>query len=298
MGSLIGVVVAFSLWRFNKRPGIPTDNNTQPSTNSDSEVETRAETNNGLSIVFPQNKAVVNKDVIKLTGFSAPNTLVGAVSSSPSVTLSNASGEFALDLELGAGVNQVTVWVFQKGLAPINQTITVIYSEEIEITDRPATAIFGAVTDIAEETLQVRSENGQIEQLSLSPETTYASIINKPAEIKFSDVAIGDYVVALGFLNDNKVLGTSRVLVTSESSDSVKTAISGKVKTLTSREFLVDSYSGDEVSVDAIGGVTTSIVSDNEIKAAKLTNAEEGQEIAIIGELKSEELVAERIILQ
>jgi hypothetical protein len=63
-----------------------------------------------------------------------------------------------------------------------------------------------------ENTIHVRNLHEDIEQTSVDDKTTYANDVTSK-EISFSDIAIGDFVVAMGTKNGNQVLSAGRVLV-------------------------------------------------------------------------------------
>src|SRR5690606_23601010 len=116
-------------------------------------------------------------------------------------------------------------------------------------------------------------------------------------EIEFSDIAIGDYIAALGTLNSN-VMSVSRILVTTAPDESEITSVSGTIETLSSSEFLVKSHeTGESVPIDATKGAKTYSAKEDEISSSRLSTADEGDEIIIIGEMHSQELVADTLIL-
>lgn len=291
LGSLIGVGAAFFLWRVNKTSEPKTPQAQAP-------AATALATQAGFSIVAPQENSIVGQENVEISGFSSPNAPVAVVSSSTSLGSTNSSGEFLVEAELTEGINKLTVLSFEKGKAPSETELTLFYTTKLDLSaQKNAKAIAGSVTDIAADTLQVRTDSGQIEQALLSEATTFASNVDTPKEISFTDLAIGDFVLVLGFVNEGSVLEAGHVLVTSEPQEPVKLAVSGIIKTLSSREFLVSTNAGEEVSVDAIGGVPTLLLTSEGLENSRLSTAEEGQEIVIFGEMEEEELVAERIIL-
>ena len=85
------------------------------------------------------------------------------------------------------------------------------------------------VTDISENTLQIKSSGGEIEQISVSADTSALAMGNTNKEVKVADVAIGDYIVAMGFMNGNGVLDTKRILITSPDEATNRMAIFVKV---------------------------------------------------------------------
>ncbi len=84
-----------------------------------------------------------------------------------------------------------------------------------EVLKKPK-AYIGIVTDISSNNLQIKSDSSEIQQISVTPgqiTVIKAGKVNK--EIKLTDVAIGDFIVAMGFKNGNNVLNAKRILSTS-----------------------------------------------------------------------------------
>jgi len=86
--------------------------------------------------------------------------------------------------------------------------------ENTDLTKKP-TAYVGTITDISSGTIQIKDENGDIKQISLLKDTKFINTLKKNIEVKSTDLAIGDYIIAMGFVNGNKVLKTQRLLITS-----------------------------------------------------------------------------------
>lgn len=300
LGSLIGVSAAFGLWRVSRGSSRVGSDITQTTQNAPTDEAGNPSVSNGFNIVSPNNNAVVGGDIVNIQGFANPNSLVVVLADETAVTPVTASGEFTAEAALTAGVNKVLVMSIPRGGTPEKQELTLVSTTKIDLSDpqKTATAIFGAVTDITADTLQIRTENGQIQLASMSTETTFASTLDNAREIEFSDLAIGDSVAALGFVNDEKIMEAGRVLVIKEPEVSAQEVIVGTVQTLSSRDFVVKtSVEGKEVSIDATGKVSVSRLADGELTTVRLSTAEEGTEIIIIGSYEADELVAESIIL-
>lgn len=288
LGSLLGLGVAFGVWRFTQSAEL---NKTKKLENQQEQVQTKQEANTGLSILEPLDNQVFKKSEVTISGLTSSNTLLAIHSGGEyKITKSNPDGTFESEIELSGGLNDIEVWAFENEVKHVS--IPVVHSTEIE--DGEYVAVSGTVTDIAEVTVQVKTMTDQIEQISVTDNTTYASIVSDPEQIEFAEIAIGDYVVTIGAVNDNSVLETSRVLVAPSPEESASRAIRGTIVELSNSEFLVDV--GDEqFSIDATGGVdVTAFNEEGELVETRLTNASEGEEIIIVGYL-DEELQAEVI---
>ncbi len=293
LGSVIGIVTAFVLWRSTRARQTPQPAPTQV------EEKTTNQVVSDLSIVSPQNFAVLTEDVVAISGLATPGSTIIVTDGKVYTTKANASGEFSLNFELASGINQLKVLSFSQEPAPKSQELTLIFTTKIENASSQAlTALVGAVTDIAEDTIQIRGDSGEIKQISISEETSYGSVVDDAREISFSDLAIGDFVANLGHTKEGKVFEAFRVLVTTQTDPVYLESKTGIIKTLNSKEFLVtESDSNEEISIDARGKVEVYSAREEELKTIKLLTAQEGDRIVVVGELDEGELIASTIIL-
>lgn len=114
----------------------------------------------------------------------------------------------------------------------------------------------GTVTDIAERTIQIDKalftksdvETNQIQQISIDEDKTiFVKSINKTSKnISFSDVAIGDFLIAMGYKNGNGVLEAKRVLVTSPIEPTQRKAVFGQVTKIEKGQVNLKANDGSE----------------------------------------------------
>jgi hypothetical protein len=88
--------------------------------------------------------------------------------------------------------------------------------EKVDAVRKNPKVYIGVVTDKTQDSLQIKNTNGKIELVSVNSEVPFTKIDTKETEIKFSDIAIGDFVAAMGIISDNKVLVAKRVLIVGE----------------------------------------------------------------------------------
>lgn len=302
LGGTIGVTVAFGIWRFTTSINKTSDNNSGLQPSSGEQVEQITQGNEqqtsteGLTIVRPRANAVTSEGTIQIAGITRPNSYVLIAAEDDHVSKVD-SGTFEVEVEIAGGINSIPVYVLTQGQQMIKTTVLVTYSDEIENADA-AQSIMGAITDITESSLQIRNSSGEISQVALSDSTTYASTVQTTEDISFDDLAIGDFVAAIGQMDDMDVLNANRVIVSGPLEESEDVVVFGTVQTLTNRDFLVkDEQSGEERSIDATDRpVVTALNDEGEIATARLTSvAEEGDWIIIIGDMEDDELVARRI---
>lgn len=292
LGSFLGVAVAFGIWRFARQKTEPT-----PATSSNEQALEQREVFSELAIVSPPDNSVLSISPVQISGFAPPNSLVAVYTRSVYLAKTNEAGEFSVEAELADGINHVVVWSIEKDKAPQVENFSLVYSTKLKSDpDEAAISIKGTVTDITQDTLQLRTEGGEIEQLLVKQETTYVQIGSKTEELEFKDLAIGDFVAALGYKNADEVIEIGRVIVTVEPKAPDIAAIAGTIQTLSRSEFIVLTSQSEEISVDATSSVNTYSAKEN-ITPSRLSTAEQGDPIAIIGSFKDGELVATTIIL-
>ena len=300
LGSLIGVIVAFSLWRLSKMESSKESSNTTNTSNVQKSNNSNTSENTNFSIVSPADNSVIGSDTAQISGFSTPGSIIAAYAEGLSYSVTNSSGEFSIDVALSAGINNVIVWSIEKGKTANKKTLLLVQTTKLDLSNPKKTATFtyGTVTDISADTLQIRTKSGQIELTSISKETTFASIVKDSKEIQFADIAIGDFIAVLGFQNDAKVMEAGRVLVTKEPVEPIYELVQGTVKTFSRNDFIVqNSANSEDVSIDATGKVEVLEFDGTDFKTVKLATTEEGSEILIFGNFKGSELIAETIIL-
>ena len=290
VGSSLGVAVAFGVWRINIFFKTSTTQNT---TEQDININNNIKTNNNLNldIISPSNYSVIGNSEVIISGQTNNNSLIALATGDDSIIItSDSKGKFETKVKLEGGISELFVTAFDKNGKSLNKKLTLIYSTLFENGDN-AKALLGTVTDLSETTIQIRSDTGEIEQVSVNDDTTYANILKTTKNIEFSDIAIGDFIAALGTTNGNKILESSRILVTTAMDESTLRSIWGEVTTFNNKEFIIRDIAGNEWSIDAKGGIDTTALVDNEIQEVKL-EIEEGDKIIVVGDFDKEELDA------
>lgn len=192
-GITIGIIFAFGSWRVVK--------SIKKDTSLPSAQPTPFQKKN-LILTLDKFKDfdVITAEKIVFSGLTNSNSNVLVITSEKDfLTKSKEDGTFETEVELPAGLSQVKLISFDN-LGKIDEIkINLVFSTEFK--EENGTAYVGTVTDISGETIQIKDTQGEIKQASL--------------EVKATDLAIGDYVVAMGIVNGNKVLKTKRILITS-----------------------------------------------------------------------------------
>ena len=152
-------------------------------------------------------------------------------------------------------------------------------------------AYIGTVTDIAEETIQInkyifsetKEDAGEIQQISVDEEnTTFVKITKNTTTVKYSDLAIGDFIIAMGYKNGNNVLEGSRILITTAIEPTTRKAVFGEPSEMTKKTLTLNASSGKEWDVE-FGSKWT---------GPELADIEEGDKIMVVGTTEGNTLSA------
>jgi hypothetical protein len=167
-------------------------------------------------------------------------------------------------------------------------------------------AYIGTITDISETTLQLNKyvfnpeteKSGEIQQVSITSDTTYVDAKTTAKNIKFQDVAIGDFIIAMGYTNGNSVLQATRVLVIDALKPSTRTSLYLKVDSLNKTSLEGTSPVDDKsYTVKPISKAEISTAKDGEDIDLKLSEIDESSQIIAIGTLDGNSLDARKIFV-
>jgi hypothetical protein len=270
-GVFFGLIIAFGLWRLNSTLAPSDDTQTEASPTPVPEFS--------ITIAEPGEGQVVTESPTLITGITKPNSFVIASTEDEDfMAKADEDGGFEIEVEVVGGINQVLAASIDKTGKIASVEITIAHSTELsaneeeqeqeestessdtirqKVQDKVEQAktvphfYMGTVTDIAEGTIQIRTSSGEIKQVSTAEdETTYVSLVNDREEVEFSDVAIGDFLVAMGFKNSNEVLDAQRVLVTTPPGEIGRAIVAGNILEIFSGEVVIEKEGEQEITLD------------------------------------------------
>ncbi len=210
-GILIGLLVAFGIWRLV----IAVKKTTKDVVTTIKNIPPKKELN--LNTTNLKDFQVLTEEKFKIEGFTKPKShIIISTTDNDYYVVSLEDGSFETEIELISGISEIKVINID---ANESQRFIVTFSGEFaeyveKNPDAKTTSYVGTITDISKGTIQIKAKNGEILQASTQDDTSYVNTVGKVAEVKESDLAIGDYAVILGFINGNKVLQGKRVLIT------------------------------------------------------------------------------------
>jgi len=222
IGFFFGLILAFGAWRINFSLR-PTALSTPAPTPTDVLTEFK------ITLNTPSQNDVVNISEINVSGITKELTWITVSGEDEDYILqSDDKGEFSQLIGLISGVNQIKVTAFDKSGNQSIQKVLVVYSEKAVNLPK---AYIGTVTDISDSTIQIKNTDDAIEQISInSGNLDVVNNKNKETKIvKSTDIAIGDYIVAMGNINSKQVLLAQRILITNPISEPIIEAKMGSI---------------------------------------------------------------------
>lgn len=316
-GGLLGLVIAYGAWRANiaLRPKVT------PHPNSSSEVSPTPSPTLGdfkVVLVKPDSQAVIAQTPTLLSGVTRPNTyVVVSGESGDNILNASASGAFTSNVDLQGGINQILVSAFDTDGSEADSNVLVVYSSQFTLPQGSTAttsgnpvldnvqaklkeasaspqAYIGIVTDISNSSIQIKTANGDIQQISGNANTAYINTTNNNVKtIKQTDVAIGDFIVAMGVKDGNNVLMASRVLVTDPITAITRRAFYGVVTddTQVLKITIKNNKSGESTTVVPDTGIS---VTGAESSFGKISKNEK---VIAVGEFKNGTLTARTILV-
>lgn len=263
-GVSIGLLIAFGAWRvaqsFKRDPIVNDSKKLPPAINA------------GLTLNNLLTYDVITNLPLKVSGISmADSEVVLSTTEKDYYTKANSYGEFEIEIELPKGLSEINI---------NEQKLRLVYSTEFELeenSNQKAIAYTGTVTDILSNAIQVKSDNGEIKQISYNDDTVFVNTNKKNVLVKPEDLAIGDYIVALGLAN-GKVLGSKRILISNPISENEYQIISGNIQSIIK----------NKITLTRPNGETFEMTMPKTWNGPELTDLSEGQRIITVGIIKNE----------
>lgn len=157
---------------------------------------------------------------------------------------------------------------------------------------------FGTLTDLTESTYELRSRNGEILLVSYSQEDTdHVRVGTTQKDVEATDAAIGDYVIAMGYINDKQVLEAKRILLTEPVDLSDRNASYGKVSDITRSQITITINDGSVEVIQTNKNTTYTSFEEGELVEIKSNVLEEGNEVIVVTQKDENKLIARNIHL-
>lgn len=168
-----------------------------------------------------------------------------------SVSIKNKKGFFVITLTFLLILFTNFNSVFGQTSTESGDSIREKVREKIEQVKSKPKALIGTVTDKTEDTIEIKERTGEIQLISVSPsEVSFVKIGTKSVNVKFSDVAIGDFIVAMGFYNGNSVLSARRVLLTKPPEEPTRDINSGIIQKIDKKIVTIKDKDNNEIYLE------------------------------------------------
>ncbi len=170
----------------------------------------------------------------------------------------------------------------------------------IESLTRKPRAVVGTLSDIADTTLQMKTRNNEAVMVSVTKDTSYGRVsLGKRTEIKFSELVLGDFTIAMGTRNGNGVLEAARIITYDKNPLKVRRALYGTV-TQNKNGALTASLlkSGETWTIKTSSKTKVTAKVEGKMQEVKVNSIEASARIVALGapdEKQTNTLVASRV---
>jgi hypothetical protein len=315
-GALFGLVIAFGVWKANT----PVTSNESNTARQEETSASTAPSELAITLSQPNDYEVADEPTATVKGLTQPQAIIAVSGEEKDYILyADKSGSFEQDVALSAGINEIIITAFDKNGNSTKAKSIVIYSpefikeasggsvyaqdstkssetirqkveEKVNQVLKSPRAYIGTVTDISETTIQINKfvfkpeseKSGEILQISTGDDTVFVSSKTSTRNIKRTDLAIGDFIIAMGYKNGNSVLEAKRISVIDTPQLTKRTSIMAEVKKTTSKDIQITPLNGDEIiTIKSTKSLIVSYEKDQEIQKGNFSDIE-GSDIIII----------------
>lgn len=280
-GGLLGLVLAFGIWRAN----IAFKNDSPPDAQTGASPTPAPSSDFKISIAKPENNQVITALPMNISGITAATSyVIGTNETDDAFATAASDGTFNMNMDLTGGANPTKIFAFDANGKMAQTDLMTVFSTEydkdavpastaspsadairqkvdqkLKEATSPAIAYLGTVTDLTDNTIQIKSVgNGEIKQVSWTEAgTVFVKSTTTPSKIiKFSEVAIGDFIIGMGVKNGSDVLKAKRILVVNPVKDNARVAVIGRVSETASNKLTLKDFNNNSFTVSPAKGIT------------------------------------------
>ncbi len=275
-----------------------------------------------ITLDTPEDEDVITENTVKVSGITKDLSWITISSEEEDYMIqADEKGFFSEEVDLVSGVNQIKVTAFDPSGQESVERVLVVYSSTFESEDEESSATesssliesvekrvqnilnrpkayLGTVTDIADSTIQVRTKSGEIKQISTDKEdiNVFKQSGTKNTAVKFTDVAIGDFIVAMGFKNANSVLSAKQIMITPAITEPTTNSYLSKITTVGLKDInLTTIKDGQDKKITPSRNTLIYVFKDGELTKIKMANLEEEAIMVFVND-ESEDSVTTRTI--
>lgn len=303
IGIAFGLVVGFGFWRVKTTM--------VSKTKPDSTPTPKAQVGQSrIAIAKPSDFDVLTDSPTLISGITKSLTwVVVSTEEGDYLTQSATDGSFNLGAELTSGLNHIQAVSIDNQNNSSSQNIIAVYSPSfqtptpdpvastgeadidrsvaLKLAAKQPKSYIGIVTDIADSTIQIKSMDSQIQQIAtdkLNPSVVNAKgTTNKT--VKISDIAIGDYIIAMGYLDGNEVLDAQRILITDSPNNAKITVSVQKISNVGKKTItLTGANIGSQTEVTPDKNTNLSSYSQGAVKKISLSGFKASDTVIIVSD--------------
>lgn len=308
IGISLGLIIAFGVWRMSS--SFKSKNPAALVSPTPSPIPGEFK----ITLDKPENGDVLTENSVSVSGITKALTWITVSGENGDYILqADEQGVFTQNTDLIGGVNQIKVTAFDENANESIEKVLVVYSSSFQVksnidfgtgsttsgeTDirqkvaqkvadalnRPK-AYIGVITDITDSTVQIKTMESEIKQISVASDTI--SVVNAKGatskQVKLTDLAIGDFIVAMGYINSNSVLSAQRILVVNPITEPTYGSTFGQVVAVTKKSITVREVKSQK-EAEVAPTSKTSIISFSKDKIAKisLTGIKENERVIYV----------------
>ena len=132
IGFVLGLVITFGIWTANKSLKEGTTSNQQTGVTENGNITpapTQAEEKLPLTIISPENNALLNQEKLEIVGKTSPKVVVAiSYEEGEKIIEADEEGNFTLEITLVGGSNEINISAFDSQGNEASKTLNIVFS--------------------------------------------------------------------------------------------------------------------------------------------------------------------------
>ncbi len=140
-------------------------------------------------------------------------------------------------------------FVLAADATPEGNSVLQKIKEKVEAIRKNPKAYIGTITDKTQDSIQIKNVIGKIQQISIKDNVQFVKIGKTQTSIKFTDIALGDFIVAMGYTNSNSLLDARRILLISPLLEAKRQIVFGNIESQDKKDMVITDTNNQKVSI-------------------------------------------------
>lgn len=131
IGFVLGLVITFGIWTANKslKEGASTQSSQITENETNITPSPQAEEKLPLTIISPENNALVNQEKLEIVGKTSPKAMVAIVyEEGGKIIEADEKGDFTMEITLVGGGNEINISAFDSQNNEASKILNIVYS--------------------------------------------------------------------------------------------------------------------------------------------------------------------------